>query len=319
MFVNGIFLLTRILPKLNASFCAVCLTKPACIFFEKQYLFNIFLQTDFKALPCVYPTVNRVEKPNIIRWEFQLFHGLLMLSPCRCELHLCVLKAGWKNYCKKKFLYIMGKQILYSNSFRGCTGHFQCISVPFKFDSIPIFNIHLIWSRERLIQISKENIFIFYVGARVCPPLWLTNSDIRLLFAQLEWCGTKVTYKSAVVGAINHIGPGINHCVEDIFCHCCPLTITLHKKHPPPPHPHNTHTDRHTHAHILLFFHLSIGYKRNHRLVSREWKNVHFSSHFKCRLKFIELYACKTPKILFPDMILIFSSSGLYPTVPLFQ
>lgn len=30
-------------------------------------------------------------------------------------------------------------------------------------------------------------------------------------------------------GAINHIGSGINHCVEDIFCHRCPLTITLCK------------------------------------------------------------------------------------------
>lgn len=41
-------------------------------------------------------------------------------------------------------------------------------------------------------------------------------------------------------GAINHIGSGINHCVEDIFCHRCPLTITLRKNPsalPPRVHP----------------------------------------------------------------------------------
>lgn len=45
-----------------------------------------------------------------------------------------------------------------------------------------------------------------------------------------------MTYKTAMVGAINHIEPEINHCVEDIFCHCCPLTITLHKTLTPTTH-----------------------------------------------------------------------------------
>lgn len=151
---------------------------------------------------------------------------------------MCPQKLFERSHARKIFLHTMEKQISYSNIFRGCTGHFQFISVPFQFDSTPIFNIDLILLGESQIQISKENVFIFYVGARVCPPLWLTNSDIRLLFAQLEWCGTKVTYKAAVVGAINHIGPGINHSIEDIFCHCCPLPITLHKKQPPS----HTHT-----------------------------------------------------------------------------
>lgn len=161
-----------------------------------------------------------------------------MLSPCRCIVHLCVLKSCLKEVMQEKYFSIQWKSKFHIATFSVGVRVISSSSVPFQFDSTPIFNIDLILLGESQIQISKENVFIFYVGARVCPPLWLTNSDIRLLFAQLEWCGTKVTYKAAVVGAINHIGPGINHSIEDIFCHCCPLPITLHKKQPPS----HTHT-----------------------------------------------------------------------------
>lgn len=99
-----------------------------------------------------------------------------------------------------------------------------------------------------------------------------------LLFAQLEWCGTKVTYKTAMVGAINHIGPEINHCVEDIFCHCCPLTITLHKTLTP-----TTHTSGLT---SLFFFQHPIGHKISYRLVpQRMGEESPFNQPFSIKVK----------------------------------
>lgn len=63
----------------------------------------------------------------------------------------------------------------------------------------------------------------------VCPPLRLTNTDIGLVVCTAWVMWHQSDLQNSRGGAINHIGSGINHCVEDIFCHRCPLTITLFK------------------------------------------------------------------------------------------
>lgn len=128
------------------------------------------------------------------------------------------------------------------------------------------------------------------MGAHVWPPLWLTNSDIRLVVCTAWVMWHQSDLQNSRGGAINHIGSGINHCVEDIFCRRCPLTITLHKTLAP------TLLGR-----TLLLLHHSISHKSDHRLVSRkrEERDVLSTTHLKCRLKFIELPACQTSQMLF--------------------
>lgn len=100
--------------------------------------------------------------------------------------------------------------------------HFQNLT-------LHIFKIHLTWWREKQRANSKQNIFIFTVATHVCPPLRLTNTDIRLVVCTAWVMWHQSDLQNSRGGAINHIGSGINHCVEDIFCHRCPLTITLCK------------------------------------------------------------------------------------------
>lgn len=57
----------------------------------------------------------------------------------------------------------------------------------------------------------------------------LANSDIRLFVCTAWVMWHQSDLQNNCGGAINQIGSGINHCAEDIFCHRCPLTITLRK------------------------------------------------------------------------------------------
>lgn len=74
---------------------------------------------------------------------------------------------------------------------------------------------------------EKKNIFIFYAGAHAGSPLWRANSDIRAVVCTAWVMWHQSDLQNSRGGAINHSGSGINHCAEDIFCHRCPLTITL--------------------------------------------------------------------------------------------
>ena len=94
-------------------------------------------------------------------------------------------------------------------------------------------------------------------------------------------------------GAINHIGSGINHCVEDIFCHRCPLTITLCKTLTPPPPPHPIHPPFPPSLHQPPK-RPPIGLERK-----KEERDVLSTTHLKCRLKFIESPACQPSEMLF--------------------
>lgn len=75
------------------------------------------------------------------------------------------------------------------------------------------------------------------VCTHVCPPLRLPNTDIRPVVCAAWVMWHQSDLQNSRGGAINHIGSGINHCVEDILCHRCPLTITLRKNARPPPPP----------------------------------------------------------------------------------
>ncbi len=145
------------------------------------------------------------------------------------------------------------------------TGYFQYIMSPPLWVT-HIFKIRLIWWQDKQIQKSKQNIFIFNVVAHVCPPLRLTNTDIRLVVCTAWVMWHQSDLQNSRGGAINHIGSGINHCVEDIFCHRCPLTITLCKTLAPSLLPS-----------IPLFLHRSISHQSDHRLVSRGRKKREMS------------------------------------------
>lgn len=128
----------------------------------------------------------------------------------------------------------------------------------------------------------KAKHFVFNAGMRVCPPLWLTNTDIRLVVCTAWVMRHQSDLQNSRGGAINHIGSGINHYVEDIFCHRCPLTITLHKtlslSLPPPIHPSfpsSLHQPPKRPA---------IGLERK-----RKERDVLSTTSLKCKLKFIEM------------------------------
>lgn len=146
-----------------------------------------------------------------------------------------------------------------------------------------IFQIQLNRWKGRQILHSKQNIFVFTVDTHVCPPLWLTNTDIRLVVCTAWVMRHQSDLQNSRGGAINHIGSGINHYVEDIFCHRCPLTITLHKMLSPSLLPS-----------ILLFLHRSISHQSDQRLVSRGRKRRErcpFHYLFKMQVK-VYRHAC---------------------------
>lgn len=140
----------------------------------------------------------------------------------------------------------------------------------------------LTWCQERQKLNSKQNIFISSVVTHVCPPLRLTNTDIGLVVCTAWVMWHQSDLQNSRGGAINHIGSGINHCVEDIFCHRCPLTITLHKTLAPSllqSHP------------SFFFLHRSISHQSERRLVSRGRERrgrCPFRHSFKYEFEFIE-------------------------------
>lgn len=115
------------------------------------------------------------------------------------------------------------------------------------------------------------------MGAHVCFPFWLTNSDIRIVCtAWVMWQQSDL--QNSHGGAINHIGPGINYCARDILSHCCPFTITLHNTLAPPS--------------LCTSFFSSIspmGTKVTTYWSREKRRAVLSTSHSKCRLKLIEI------------------------------
>lgn len=131
------------------------------------------------------------------------------------------------------------------------------------------------------------------MGAHVCPPLRLTNTDIRLVVCTAWVMWHQSDLQNSRGGAINHIGSGINHCVEDIFCHRCSLTITLRKTLAPLPPPRP-----------FLFSSIAPSATRATTDWSQEEEEkkragVLSTTRLKCRLKFIESPVCQPSEMPF--------------------